>query len=230
MSRYGKGRLTARMRSTDTSTPDELSVQGVLQHLAASLDRIAHTHALREQAETDALTSLGNRRRLQRALDAALGRAERYGEHVAVLLLDLDKFKPVNDELGHDRGDAVIVACANALRQRTRQYDEVIRLGGDEFVVVAPVPDVLDALRLADDVREEIALQCGALLPENWGLTATVGVAVFPDAGRDAESLLRASDAALYRAKDAGRDGVMVAEPALDTGGHVPRSFLNPSE
>ena len=71
------------------------------------------------------------------------------------------------------------------MRERTRAYDEVIRLGGDEFVVVAPVPDVLDALRLADDVREEIALRCDALLPADWGLTATIGVAMYPDAGTD---------------------------------------------
>jgi diguanylate cyclase (GGDEF)-like protein len=212
----GAGRLTARLRSQDATTPDEQAVHGVLQHLAASLLRVAHTHELTEQAETEPLTGLGNRRRLQRALDQSLGRAERYGEHVAVLLIDLDRFKPVNDELGHDMGDAVIVACANALRERTRAYDEIIRLAGDEFVIVAPTPDLLDALRLADDVREEIALRAGQLLPADWGLTATIGVALYPDAGTDGETLLRAADAALYRAKDAGRDAVMVAEPRQD--------------
>jgi diguanylate cyclase (GGDEF)-like protein len=120
----------------------------------------------------------------------------------------------------------VIKACADALKVRTRTYDEVIRLGGDEFVVVAPVPDVLDALRLADDVREEIAARCGALLPTGWGLTATVGVAIYPDGGTDGESLLRAADVALYRAKDAGRDSVMVAEPAAPTAAQVARTFL----
>jgi diguanylate cyclase (GGDEF)-like protein len=211
----GLGRLTARLRSADESPPDETAVHTVLQHLAASLERIAHTHALREQAETEPLTGLGNRRRLQVALEQSLGRAERYGEQVALLLLDLDKFKPVNDELGHETGDAVIVACGHALRQCTHAYDELIRLGGDEFVVVAPVPDLLDALRLADDARAEIALRCNALLPENWGLTATIGVAIYPQSGRDGESLLRAADVALYKAKDAGRDSVMVAEPAV---------------
>ena len=202
----------------------------MLQHLAGSLDRLAHTHALREQAETDPLTTLGNRRRLQHALEQSLGRAERYGEHVAVLLLDLDRFKPVNDELGHEMGDAVLVACAHALRERTRAYDEIIRLGGDEFVVVAPVPDMLDALRLADDVREEIAARAAGLLPDGWGLTATIGVAIYPDAGTDPESLLRAADVALYRAKDAGRDGVMVAESAVATSGaFAPRSFFTNS-
>jgi len=219
------GRVTARLRSSDSSTPDEQSVRAVLQHLAGSLERIAHTHALREQAETEPLTGLGNRRRLQRGLEQALGRAERSNEPVAVLLLDLDRFKPVNDELGYEKGDEVIVACAQSLRARTRAYDEVIRLGGDEFVVVAPVPDLLDALHLADDVRGEIAARCGAILPEGWGLTATVGLALFPDAGRSPESLLRAADAALYRAKAAGRDGVMVAEPD-GAGAYMPRNFL----
>ena len=222
----GSGRITTRLRSADDAPPEEDAVQDVLRHLAASFERIAGTHALREQAETEPLTGLGNRRRLQRALEQALGRAERYGEHVAVLLLDLDRFKPVNDELGHEMGDSVIVACAHALRERTRAYDELIRLGGDEFVVVAPVPDVLDALRLADDVRDEIALRANALLPADWGLTATIGVAIFPDAGTDPETLLRAADVALYRAKDAGRDSVMVAEPAAAEAGPSPRTFF----
>jgi diguanylate cyclase (GGDEF)-like protein len=208
------GRLTARIRSVDESPPDEVAVQTVMECLASSLDRIATTQALREQAETEPLTGLGNRRRLQRALDQHLSRAQRYGERVALLLLDLDRFKAVNDELGHETGDAVIVACAHALRERTRGYDELVRLGGDEFVVVAPVPDVFDARRLAEEIRDHVALRCNALLPSDWGLTAAIGVAVFPDAAVDPESLLRAADIALYRAKDSD-DGVVVSEPAV---------------
>ncbi len=219
------GRLSARIRSADESTPDDLlAVEVVMEDLARSLDRIGTNRALREQAETEPLTGLGNRRRLQRALDQLLTRAERYGERVAVFLLDLDRFKAVNDELGHETGDAVIVACADALRDRTRGYDELVRLGGDEFVVVAPVPDVLHALRLADDIREHIAWRCNAKLPADWGLTAAVGVAVYPDAATDPESLLRAADVALYRAKAAGSDGVVLAEPVpLDATTRAPR-------
>ncbi|HEV7523690.1 MAG TPA: GGDEF domain-containing protein [Acidimicrobiia bacterium] len=208
------GRLTTRIRSVDESPPDEVAVQSVMEHLASSLDRIATTQALREQAETEPLTGLGNRRRLQRALDQHLARAQRYDERVALLLLDLDRFKAVNDELGHETGDGVIVACAEALRERTRGYDELVRLGGDEFVVVAPVPDVLHARRIAEDLRTHIALRCNALLPADWGLSAAIGVAVFPDAALDPESLLRAADIALYRAKELGHEGVVVAEPA----------------
>ena len=209
------GRLTARIRSADESAPDELAIEGVMEHLAHSLDRISTNRALREQAETEPLTGLGNRRRLQRALDQHLSRAQRYGERVALFLLDLDRFTAVNDELGHETGDAVIVACANALRDRTRGYDELVRLGGDEFVVVAPVPDVLHARQLADDLREHIAWRCNALLPADWGLTAAIGVAVFPDAALDPESLLRAADVALYRAKASGAEGVVLAEPTV---------------
>ncbi len=208
-------RLTARIRSADESTPDESAIRAVLEHLVQSLDRIASTRALREEAETEPLTGLGNRRRLQRALDQHLSRARRYDERVAVFLLDLDRFKAVNDELGHDAGDAVIIACANALRDRTRAYDELVRLGGDEFVVIAPVPDALRAGQLADEMREHIAWRCNALLPADWGLSAAIGVAVFPDAATDPESLLRAADIALYRAKDSGSDGVMFAEPMV---------------
>jgi len=205
------GRITARIRSIDESPPDGQAVRGVVECLARSLEAIMTTRALREQAETEPLTGLGNRRRLRRSLEQQLGRARRYGERVALLLLDLDRFKAVNDELGHDTGDAVIVACAQALRERTRSYDELVRLGGDEFVVVAPVPDVLDARRLADDVRAHVGAQCNALLPADWCLSASIGVAVFPDAALDPESLLRAADIALYRAKDQGRDRARAA-------------------
>ncbi|HEX5097136.1 MAG TPA: GGDEF domain-containing protein [Acidimicrobiia bacterium] len=206
------GRLAVRLRSNDEQSPDEGGVDAVLAGLAGSLERLLHTQRLVEDAETDMLSGLGNRRRLERALAHALSRAERYGEHVAVMLIDLDRFKAVNDILGHETGDAVIVACACAMRERVRAYDETIRLGGDEFVVVAPVPDVLDALELADAVRLEIAQRCGAVLPPDWALSATIGVALYPDAGTNQETLLRAADEALYRAKGDGRDTVAVAQ------------------
>lgn len=230
-----RGRLIARLRSADQELPDEPALRDVLEGLAGSLDRLLHTQRLREDAETDMLSGLGNRRRLERALAHALGRAERYGEQVAVLLIDLDRFKAVNDMLGHDVGDAVIQQCAAAIRERTRVYDDTIRLGGDEFVVVAPVPDVLDALQLADGLREEIGARGAAVLPEDWGLSATIGVALFPDSGGTAETLLRAADEALYRAKGDGRDAVAVAESDAGRGSDQQtadaaprRRFFNP--
>ncbi|MGQ0826590.1 MAG: GGDEF domain-containing protein [Actinomycetota bacterium] len=211
------GRIVARMRAIDTEMLDDGALRGVLEGLVGSLDRFAANQRLREEAETDVLSGLGNRRRLERALAHALGRAGRYGEQVAVMLIDLDRFKAVNDLLGHEVGDAVIKMCAAALRERTRVYDECIRLGGDEFVLVAPVPDVLDAIELANAVRNAIGERCAAVLPLEWGLSATIGVALFPDSGRDGPSLLRAADEALYRAKGEGRDGVAVAQLPADS-------------
>ena len=208
------GRLTARLRSVDAGVPDDGALRTVLEVLAGSLERLSDTRRLREQAETDALSGLGNRRRLDRSLNQVLARAQRYGEHVAVLLIDLDEFKAVNDELGHEAGDDVIRACASALRNRTRAYDECVRLGGDEFVVVAPVPDLLDAVELAEGIRAAIGTACRPVLPPDWSLSATVGVALFPESGRDATSLLRAADDALYAAKGEGRDGFAVAPEA----------------
>jgi diguanylate cyclase (GGDEF)-like protein/putative nucleotidyltransferase with HDIG domain len=206
-------RITVRLRIEAGATTDEPAVERVLHVLAESLERIAHVRAFQLDTEFEPITGLGNRNRLQRTLARALDRAERGWEHVAVLLLDLEGYKRVNDEWGEEAGDAVLRACAEALRERTGAHDECIRLDGSEFVVVAPVLDGLDALRIADDVREEVARRCRAVRPGEWGLTATIGVALYPDAGTDPETLLRAADVALYRAKAAGRDDVMVAEP-----------------
>jgi diguanylate cyclase (GGDEF)-like protein len=206
------GQLVARLRSTGEELHDDGAVRDVLQGLAASLDRLEQTQRLVEDAETDLLSGLGNRRRMERSIAHALGRAHRYGERVAIMLIDLDKFKAVNDILGHDVGDEVIVQCASALQERLRAYDDAIRLGGDEFVVVAPVADLLDARGLAEDLRETIGERCASVLPPDWGLSATLGVALFPDSGQTQEELLRAADEALYRAKGAGRDAVAMAE------------------
>ncbi|MDZ4827004.1 MAG: GGDEF domain-containing protein [Actinomycetota bacterium] len=216
------GHLVGRLRSVDAGAVEADDLRVVLERLSGSLDRLADTQRLREEAETEPLTGLGNRRRLERALTTATARAQWYGEQVAVLLIDIDRLKAVNDGLGHDAGDAVIVACADALRERVRTYDECARFGGDEFVVVAPVPDVLDALRLADGIRLAIRHACRAVLPEEWEISATVGIALYPDSGRDPEALMRAADVALYRAKQEGRDGVVVAD-ANDEPPHPPR-------
>jgi diguanylate cyclase (GGDEF)-like protein/putative nucleotidyltransferase with HDIG domain len=210
----GPSRSTLRLRVAEGETTDEAAVEAVLQRLKVSVERIAHARAFRLEAEVELLTGLGNRRRLQRVLESTLDRAARACEQVALLLLDIEGFKRVCDELGDEAGDAVLVGCAAALRDRISAYDEGIRLDGSEFVVVAPVPDILDAFRLAEDLRTEIGRRGDALLPGDWGLTATIGIALYPDAAGDPENLLRAADIALYQAKAAGRDGVRVAEPA----------------
>lgn len=209
------GRVVATLRGPAGAAAISIDshIGEILEHLAGSLDRLERTTRLQQEVETDPLTGLGNRRRLERALAVSLSRAERYGERVALLMIDLDGFKEVNDTLGHDVGDRVLKACAQALSKGLRRYDEVVRVGGDELVVLAPTEDVFSAVRLGEHVRRAIAKGTAENLPPGTRVTASIGVAVFPDSAEDGESLMRAADKALYRAKGAGRDAVMLATP-----------------
>lgn len=202
--------------ASDQDEGDAQHLDRLLDLLAASLARVNRHRRLREENETDPLTGLGNRRRLARSLELALGRAGRYGERVALLLADLDGFKKVNDSLGHDVGDAVLVAAANAMRATIRSYDEVVRLGGEEFVVLSPACDAVGGLKLAERIRAEVPLQCAEELPRGWRQTISVGVAVYPDVAEDAEALIKRADEAMYKAKRNGRNAVALSLPGQD--------------
>lgn len=157
----------------------------------------------------DQLTGLPNRSMLDRDLDVAIDRAARSGTAVAVLYLDLDGFKPVNDELGHDAGDAVLRAVADRLRACTRAHDLVVRLGGDEFVVVLTDlarPGVPQAEAVAANLRRAIAapVRIGAV---ETAVGASVGIGVFPEDGADGAGLVAWADAAMYRDKGGRGNG-----------------------
>jgi diguanylate cyclase (GGDEF)-like protein len=207
----GSGVLAARVSMRAGAPPPDAALGEVLDRIVGSLSRIEREQQLRRDVETDPLTGLGNRRRLDRALSASLARARRYGEHVAVLLLDLDGFKAVNDTLGHDAGDRVLRTVARATRRVTRGYDEVVRLGGDELVVVSPATELLGSLTLADSIRRAIADAAAEVLPDELTITVSVGIALFPDSAGDPDALLRSADVALYDAKAAGKNCVAVA-------------------
>ena len=157
-------------------------------------------------ATTDELTGLPNRRMLAEQLDLALARARRSGTAVAVLCLDLDRFKEVNDTLGHSYGDDMLVAVASKLRAGARDTDVVARLGGDEFVVLLADLDVQDAPELAATVVERIhglLAEPVAIGPVELNVDASVGVAIYPLDSRDAKGLLAVADAAMYAGKTA---------------------------
>ncbi|HXF57407.1 MAG TPA: sensor domain-containing diguanylate cyclase [Actinomycetota bacterium] len=172
----------------------------------------------------DALTGLPNRRMLEEVLELALARARRSGLVVAVLYVDLDRFKEVNDELGHGAGDQVLRAVARRMRSRVRDTDVVARLGGDEFVVVladlppGPGPgSSAEAQGVAEAVARRV-LQAVARPVEVAGRSvrvgASIGVSLYPDVARDARGLLREADEAMYRSKrEPERGGVVVACP-----------------
>jgi two-component system cell cycle response regulator len=181
--------------------------------LALQEEAIAAREALREQATTDALTGIANRRTILETLDKELERSRRVGSACSVILVDLDHFKRVNDTHGHAAGDAVLQHAASTLRSILRPYDLVGRYGGEEFVVVLPGCDAEGARAAAERLRTSMASASVAVGETTVRVTCSLGVAVGgmgTERGRDA--LLEAADAALYRAKKGGRDRVVVAD------------------
>ncbi|GAB3629699.1 diguanylate cyclase [Pandoraea terrae] len=160
--------------------------------------------SLEHQAKHDALTGLPNRVQFESRLARALCDAAVMGQRVAVLYLDCDRFKEINDCLGHEAGDAVLIGIAARLRTQVREADLVARLGGDEFaVMLAPMREAASAGRIAEGVLASMAPTI--VLPDGRTVATmmSIGVALYPDHARDAIGLLRAADAAMYRAKRA---------------------------
>jgi diguanylate cyclase (GGDEF)-like protein len=176
-------------------------------HLKNVERRLEETNrSLTVLATTDELTNLPNRRMFGEQLDLALARARRGGLAVAILCLDLDRFKEVNDTLGHAYGDQMLVEVASRLRAGARDTDVVSRIGGDEFVILLADLDVQDAPELAETVAERIRgllAEPLAINPVELKVEASIGVALYPLDSRDAKGLLAVADAAMYAGKNA---------------------------
>jgi len=163
---------------------------------------------MRRMAHEDALTGLPNRVLLGDRLRQAIRTASRDGHKVAVVYFDLDKFKPVNDTYGHAVGDRLLQLVARRLRAGLREADTLARIGGDEFVVLLPrCDDLADAVKVADNILFQLnqPFEDGELVHR---ISGSLGIALFPDDGMDAEALLRSADLAMYDAKAHGRNRV----------------------
>jgi diguanylate cyclase (GGDEF)-like protein len=173
-----------------------------------------HGKMLEILALNDPLTGLANRRLLDDRLSVALVRARRERRGLAVLCLDLDGFKQVNDTLGHGAGDALLRMVAARLVAAVREEDTVARVGGDEFVV--GIWRLKDAGHAAMVAGKLIAAVAGAypIQDKDVRMTTSVGIGIYPDHGTNGESLLKNADAALYEAKRAGKNGYRMAERA----------------
>jgi len=188
--------------------------QGRVTHYVGVMNDVTESknyeEQLARQANFDTLTGLANRNLLRDRLQQAIARARREGHNLAVIFLDVDHFKMVNDTLGHTVGDELLRAVAGRLASSVRESDTVARLGGDEFVVLlvtragdgSPEADITALVeKLLGRLSEPVALAEREVRP-----TASIGVSVYPQDGVDADMLLRNADAAMYRAKELGRD------------------------
>jgi diguanylate cyclase (GGDEF)-like protein len=194
---------------------EELALELVGQ-IGLAISNLRLRTSLRNSSIIDALTGLYNRRYLDETLGRELARAERLGQTVGLILIDVDHFKSFNDNYGHEAGDLVLREIGAALKRSARTSDLACRYGGEELIVVLPLASLEAVVQRAELMRETIKKinisYGGRQLPP---ITASFGVALAPDDGSDVETLFRAADSALYRAKGNGRDRVEVfAHPA----------------
>ena len=166
---------------------------------------------LQSAATTDPLTSLGNRRAMEERLDAELSRGRRHSLHTSVVLVDVDRFKLVNDTLGHAAGDRLLVLIGQILRHQCRTLDAVGRMGGDEFLVILPMTTAEEAMAFISRVQGSVAA-LERSHPEFGRPSLSMGIAEAPRHGASPSTLLAGADSALYRAKRGGRNAVEVAE------------------
>ncbi|MBH9551527.1 sensor domain-containing diguanylate cyclase [Inhella gelatinilytica] len=162
---------------------------------------------LRQQAITDGLTGLFNRRHFNEIAEKELARARRHQHATTLLMLDIDHFKSINDRFGHPMGDAVLQRVAQVLQAQLRREDTPARVGGEEFAVLLPRTDREAACVLAERIRAALSQDRG-VLPEGLGLTASLGLAVSEGGHTKLEQLYAEADALLYQAKQTGRDRV----------------------
>ena len=198
-----------------TTVKPILGEQGqVLSVICISKDITERKHMeqmLEHMAQHDVLTKLPNRALFDDRLQKAIAQAKRDGTRLAVMSLDLDRFKPVNDSFGHHVGDVLLQATARRIEASLREADSVGRIGGDEFLVLLPCiegPD--DALRVAAKIHESLRQPFD--LPEvgKLQISSCIGIAVYPDHGIDAFELLKRADSAMYGAKTSGRNQIQL--------------------
>jgi diguanylate cyclase (GGDEF)-like protein len=230
--RLGEGDLSARCAEGGPSEINEvaISVNQMAEKMGSVMQELGNERTALEQqvsgrtreleqanrllmdiANRDALTGLANRRRLEMELERNISFSKRTGQPLAVIMMDLDKFKICNDTAGHLVGDNILRAVASTLRSRVRVTDLVVRWGGDEFCILVPATQPQGAIAAAESLVDAVKEATTAIaLPEPLEPpTASAGVACFPEDGEDPHTLILNADAALYQVKATGRGRVL---------------------
>ena len=182
------------------------TLEVLASHLAVSLSNARMVQKLETMATTDGLTGLLNKRAMLDAGTQKIAAAARFDRRLSVLIADIDHFKKVNDTYGHDVGDVVIRGLGEILKRQKRATDIVARFGGEEFVVLCEQTDEKGAMLLAERLRDELGKTLFRTAQGAMSVTCSVGVATFPEAGRDWESIFKSADEALYVSKRSGRN------------------------
>jgi diguanylate cyclase (GGDEF)-like protein len=210
---YGEtllGVLNVESREEDAFSPEDVLIMNTLADLlATALHNAFVFQKLQQQSITDGLTGIKTRRFFWESLTSEWRRASRSGRPFSVVLMDLDKFKEVNDGLGHLEGDLVLARIGRLLEQKCRQSNVVARYGGDEFIILMPETGVEQAQILAERLR--LWISTDPMLNEHH-ITGSFGVAAFPVHGYSVEDIIRVADAGMYVSKHAGGDRVSTAE------------------
>lgn len=194
-------------------TPEDVRVLAILASQAASaMERGEKLRSLEQMAITDGLTGVYNHRYFRMRLGQELKRALRYHQEVALMMLDIDHFKAINDRYGHSIGDTVLKALASVLREKMRATEIIARYGGEEFAIILPQTGVAEAMVAAERLRNAIAARSFRSADGvAFTVTISIGVAGFPHHADTPESLVEKADAALYAAKRTGRNRVCAA-------------------
>ena len=207
--------LAVWLSVTAVSNEDGLVTHYVVSHTDITLRKAAEDE-INLLAFHDPLTQLPNRRLLNDRLHQAVALAKRDQHRLALIFIDLDKFKPVNDAFGHPAGDELMQAVALRLQSCVRASDTIARVGGDEFVVLLPhIEATQDALNVAEKIHNVLnqPFHLHSAVTTTVNISSSQGVAIFPDHGADELTLMRQADAAMYQAKIAGRDRVVLFTP-----------------
>jgi two-component system cell cycle response regulator len=182
------------------------TLEVLASHLAVSLSNARMVRKLETMATTDGLTGLFNKRAMLDAAEQKIAAAARFDRKLALLIVDIDFFKKVNDNHGHDVGDLVIRGLGEVLKRQKRTTDVVARFGGEEFIVLCEQTDEKGAMLLAERIREELAKTTFRAAKGALSVTCSIGVGTFPEAGPGWEALFKAADDALYVSKRSGRN------------------------
>lgn len=189
---------------------DVQSLESMADIIAKTIQNASYIEKIRAIANRDGLTGVFNRRYFETKFPDKLAEAARYGGGLSLLMIDIDRFKSINDAFGHLLGDEVLKQVSALLQQHLRKVDLLCRYGGEELVIIAPATTGQNALKLGDKLRNVVAEHPFPGIPRP--VTISIGVSEFPTHGCTRDDLVRTADAALYRAKQQGRDRVIVAE------------------